>query len=67
MCIFVYVSERNYISIRYSYYNMCIYNNDTSKIHSIIKKVIFAKHIIDISFSKEVNGVLLTDIIKLYK
>ena len=41
-------------------------NNDTSKIHSIIKKVIFAKHIIDISFSKEVNGVLLTDIIKLY-
>ena len=41
-------------------------NNDTSKIHSIIKKVIFAKHIIDIPFSKKVNGVLLTDIIKLY-
>ena len=37
-------------------------NNDTSKIHSIIKKVIFAKHIIDIPFSKDVNGVKLTDI-----
>jgi hypothetical protein len=47
-----------------SIYLLDKYNDEsnTQKIHDIIKNPIFAKHIIDIPFSKDVNGVKLTDI-----